>query len=314
VVRDLALAQGKRVELAVEGEDVEIDTTLSEQIRAPLTHMLRNALDHGIEAPELRAANGKDPIGRIRLSARREASSIVVELQDDGAGFNRRKIAVRAGVSAAALGDAELFRMVLEPGFSTAETVTELSGRGVGMDVVRKNIEALRGSISITSSEGVGSTITLRLPLTLAIIDGFFVEVGGETYVLPLETVTECQELKHEDVRHADGCGVFDFRGQVLPYLRLRDLFSLSGEAPAREHVAVVRYGERLAGIAVDGLLGQDQAVIKPLGKIFQNVPAVAGATITGNGRVALILDVPAVLRLAEGRGTAALSAKETTS
>jgi two-component system chemotaxis sensor kinase CheA len=182
------------------------------------------------------------------------------------------------------------------------------------MDVVRRNIEALRGSVAISSEEGLGSTVTLRLPLTLAIIEGFFVEVGRETFVIPLESVTECQALAREDVPHADGCGVIHFRGEALPYLRLRDLFELEpahSSSSVKEHVAIVRLGERQAGIAVDGLLGQDQAVIKPLGKLFRNVPAVAGSTIGGNGRVALILDVAALLTLAEARSSRSITEKE---
>ena len=303
VLRDLALEHGKRAELLIEGEDVEIDTTVGEHVRGPIMHMLRNALDHGIESPEQRRASGKDPVGRITLAARRDASHIVIELRDDGAGFCRAKIAARAGLSNdAALDDAALLAHVFAPGFSTAEVRTGLSGRGVGMDVVRRNIEALRGVVSIASEEGRGSRVTLRLPLTLAIIDGFFVDAGGETYVIPLEAVTECQELAPETVRHKGGCGVVDFRGAPLPYLRLRDLFELDAAAPEREHIAVVRSGDRQAGIAVDALLGQDQAVIKPLGPLFRNVPAVAGSTISGNGRVALILDVAALLDLAEAR------------
>ena len=307
VVRDLALEHDKRAELTIEGEDVEIDTTLGEQIRGPIMHMLRNAIDHGIENAARREALGKDPIGRIKLSARRDASHIVITLQDDGAGFSRARIAERAGGSAESartLADEELFRFVLEPGFSTAGEVTSLSGRGVGMDVVKRNIETLRGSVSIASTEGAGSSITLRLPLTLAIIEGFFVEVGTETFVIPLEAVTECQTLAREDVRHADGSGVINFRGAPLPYLRLRELFKLDDDKdqkpPEREHIAIVRSGERYAGIAVDALLGQDQAVIKPLGRLFRDVPGVAGSTIGGNGRVALILDVAALLTLAE--------------
>jgi len=305
VVRDLALEHGKRAELMIEGEDVEIDTTVAEHVRGPIMHMLRNALDHGIESPERRNAVGKDAVGRITLVARRDASHIAIELRDDGAGFSRSKIAARAGLAledAHALEDAELLERVFEPGFSTAELRSALSGRGVGMDVVRRNIEALRGTVAITSEEGVGSTVVLRLPLTLAIIDGFFVDVAGDTYVIPLEAVTECQELLPETVRHADGSGVVSFRGQPLPYLRLRELFGLEHAAPGREHIAVVKIGERQAGIAVDALLGQDQAVIKPLGPLFRDVPAVAGSTIGGDGRVALILDVAALLDLAEAR------------
>jgi two-component system chemotaxis sensor kinase CheA len=315
VVRDLAIEHGKRAELGIEGEDVEIDTTVAEHVRGPLMHMLRNALDHGIEAPERRVGVGKEAIGQLTLAARREASHIVIELRDDGAGFSRGKIAARAGLAAEAaqaLSDEALLEHVFQPGFSTATEKSGLSGRGVGMDVVRRNIEALRGTVSITSVEGAGSCVSMRLPLTLAIIDGFFVDVGGETFVIPLEAVTECQELAREDVHHEGGSGVLNFRGEPLPYVRLRDLFSLGDGTPAREHVAIVRYGDRQAGIAVDELLGQDQAVIKPLGKFFRHVPAVAGSTISGNGKVALILDVPALLGLAEARSTAVSTARRT--
>jgi two-component system chemotaxis sensor kinase CheA len=190
----------------------------------------------------------------------------------------------------------------MRPGFSTAEAVTSLSGRGVGMDVVKRNIEQLRGSVSIASSEGLGTTISLRLPLTLAIIDGFFVEVGHETFVIPLEAVTECQPLAVERAERGQGSGILSFRGEPLPYVRLRSLFKLDDTAPRveREHVAIVRSGDRHAGIAVDALLGQDQAVIKPLGTLFRDVPGVAGSTIGGDGRVALILDVQQLLALAE--------------
>ena len=305
VVRDLALEHGKRAELAIEGEDVEIDTALAEQVRGPLMHMLRNAVDHGLEGPDRREQLGKSPIGTLVLSARREAGSIVIALEDDGAGFSRARILERAalrGEDARGLPDEELFKLVMEPGFSTAEEVTSLSGRGVGMDVVKRNIEQLRGSVSIASSEGRGTTIALRLPLTLAIIDGFFVEVGHETFVIPLEAVTECQPLAVERAERGSGAGILSFRGEPLPYVRLRSLFKLDDTAPRveREHVAIVRDGERHAGIAVDALLGQDQAVIKPLGALFRAVPGVAGSTIGGDGRVALILDVPQLLALAE--------------
>jgi two-component system chemotaxis sensor kinase CheA len=271
--------------------------------------MLRNAIDHGIELPEERVARGKDPVGRLTLGARREASHIFIELSDDGAGFDRKRIGERAredgDAAAGTLDDEDLLRIVTKPGFSTADGVSDLSGRGVGMDVVRRNIEALRGSIRIRSREGRGSTIGLRLPLTLAIIDGFFVEVAGETYVLPLDNVTECIELPRSERAERDGSGVYNFRGKALPYMRLRDLFALQGAAPAREHIAIVKHGERHAGIAVDGLLGQDQAVIKPLGALFRDVPAVSGSTITGSGNVALILDVAAILRLCDERAAA---------
>jgi two-component system chemotaxis sensor kinase CheA len=305
-VRDLARAHDKSVRLEVEGDDVEVDTRVVERLRDPLTHMIRNAIDHGIESAELRAALGKTPEGRLTLRAAHDGGQIVIEVADDGAGFNRQRIAERARASGLAaqpeqLADADLLRLVFAPGFSTAETVTDLSGRGVGMDVVRRNIDALRGTIDITSAEGQGTVITVRLPLTLAIIDGFGVGVGEETYVLPLDCVLECLALPRD--RHVDGSGhgVINLRGEPLPYVRLRDRFQATGEAPAREHVVVVQCAGGRAGLAVDALYGERQAVIKSLGTTLDAVPGLSGSTILGDGRVALILDIPALLRDAVG-------------
>jgi two-component system chemotaxis sensor kinase CheA len=303
-VRDLAAATQKSVRLTLEGGDVEVDTRVIEELRDPLTHMIRNAVDHGIEPPAVRQARGKEPCGRIALRASHEGGSILIQVSDDGAGLDRERIAGRArlqGLEPEKLTDAELYRLVLEPGFSTAERVTDLSGRGVGMDVVRRNVEALRGSIAIESREGAGTTISIQLPLTLAIIEGFGVGVGAETYVIPLEAVLECVELP-ADSNPEGGGGVINLRGRPLPYLRLRDFFALGGQAPRRENIVVVQHGSRLAGIAVDALYGASQAVIKPLADMFRQLPGIAGSTILGTGRVALILDVPSLLREAVGR------------
>lgn len=306
-VRDVAAAHGRQARLVIEGEDVEVDTTVVEHIHDPLTHMIRNALDHGIESPEIRKLRGKDPCGRLTLRAYRNASSIVIQLADDGAGLDRQRIVARAralGMVAdpEMLSDPELHRLVLEPGFSTAQEITDLSGRGIGLDVVRRNVERLRGSVGIESREGEGTTITLRLPLTLAIIAGFAVGVGGETYLIPLDAVVECLELPREDCPHADGRGVLSLRGGVLPYLRLREVFGLDSAALGREHVVVVRHDGGQVGIAVDVLYGESQTVIKPLGRLFQGLPGIAGSAILGSGRVALILDVEALLRQAVPR------------
>src|SRR5262249_31405802 len=273
-----------------------------ERLRDPLTHMLRNAIDHGVEPPELRAACGKSIEGTVTLRAAHEGGSIVIEVSDDGAGFNRSRIAARAratGLSAQPeqLPDAELLGFVFAPGFSTADTVTDLSGRGVGMDVVRHNIDALRGTIDIASVEGEGSTVTARLPLTLAIIDGFGVGVGAETYVIPLDAVLECLALPQDTHDGDAGNGVVNLRGEPLPFLRLRDPPGVPGERPAREHVVVVQHAGGRAGLAVDALYGERQAVIKSLGSTLDAVPGLSGSTILGDGRVALILDVPALLR-----------------
>ena len=301
VVRDLASASGKRAALIVESGDVEVDTAVAEQLKDALMHMVRNAIDHGLEKPEIRQQNGKNPCGTITLRARHESGSILIQVSDDGAGFHREKILARARkkglISQQKLSDAEIFTLVFTPGFSTADEVTGLSGRGVGMDVVRRNIDALHGAIHIESREGQGSTIHLRLPLTLSIVEGITVSAGGENYVVPLESVVECMQLPKPGKDEA-GSGIFSVRGEPLPYLRLRDVFGLKEAKPAaRENVLIVNYGAGKAGIAVDELLGKGQAVIKPLGRLFRKVRGLAGSTILGDGCVALILDVPALVR-----------------
>ncbi|HYH97912.1 chemotaxis protein CheA [Hyalangium sp.] len=302
-LRDLCEASGKLVRLEVSGEDVEVDTTVVELIRDPLMHLVRNAVDHGIEAPSVRKKRGKEYYGTLKLRAFRDAGSIVVEVEDDGVGLDRERIHARA-LALGLLGpgeereDSELFQFIFAPGFSTAERVTELSGRGIGMDVVKRNIESLRGSISIDTRAGAGTTIHMRLPLTLSIIEGFSVGVGEETYVLPLESVLECVELPDAE-KSAGRAGVLNLRGHPLPFLRLRDHFAVEGQPPARESVVVVSQGRGQAGLAVDTLLGQGQTVVKPLGKFFQQVSGVSGSAILGTGRVALILDIPSLFEKA---------------
>jgi two-component system chemotaxis sensor kinase CheA len=304
-VRDVAGAQRKQVRLVLEGEDVEVDTRVVEHIRDPLMHMIRNAADHGIEAPDERRAGGKDPCGRLTLRAFHEGALVVIQLEDDGRGLDRERIvrrAVERGLLAegAPLADQDVYALIFEPGFSTAERVTEVSGRGVGMDVVRRNVDALRGSVSVESRPGRGATISLRLPLTLAIIQGFRVGVAGEVYILPLEAVSECVELPAGSERGR--CGVLNLRGRPLPFLRLRDQFGLGGDPPVRENVVVVQHAGAPVGLAVDALLGESQTVIKPLGRMFQGVRGVSGSAILGDGRVALILDVGGLLREVLGR------------
>lgn len=309
-VRDVAQAHGKLARLVIEGEEVEVDTTIVEYLKDPITHMIRNALDHGIEPPDRRKQAGKDAAGRVTLRAFHEAGNIVIQVEDDGAGLNRRKILEKArsqGMLAAGqhLASDDVYRLIFEPGFSTAETVTDLSGRGVGMDVVRRQVDGLRGTVAIESRSGAGSTVTIRLPLTLAIIDGFVVGVGEETYVIPLDVVVECVELPMSECRRTEGRGMINLRGAALPYLRLRDLFSAAGEPSRREKVVVVTHHGCQAGLVVDDLFGERQAVIKPLNKLFHGVPGISGATILGDGRVALILDVPSVLRHTLNQATA---------
>jgi two-component system, chemotaxis family, sensor kinase CheA len=301
-VRDVATAQGKQAYVELSGEDVDVDMNVIEHLRDPLTHIVRNAVDHGIESPEHRQAFGKDPRGRLSLQAWHEGGSIVIKVQDDGAGLERSKVIERARAMGYAtdfdkLGDNELFRLILEPGFSTASEVTEFSGRGVGMDVVRRNVEALRGVISIESRAGVGTTITIRLPLTLAIIRGFAVGVDEETYIMPLDTVIECIEFPRDGSDEFASRGVINLRGQALPYVRLRDCFRLGGRPPERENVLVLRYRDQRVGLVVDRLFGENQTVIKPLGRTLGDLPGVSGSAILGSGRVALILEVEGLMR-----------------
>ena len=301
-VRDVATAQGKLAYVELAGEDVDVDMNVIEHLRDPLTHIVRNAVDHGIEEPERRRELGKDPRGRLSLQAWHEGGSIVIKVQDDGAGLERSKVIERAramGYTADfdKLNDHELFRLILEPGFSTASEVTEFSGRGVGMDVVRRNVEALRGVISIESRAGVGTTITIRLPLTLAIIRGFAVGVDEETYIMPLDAVIECIELPRDGSEEFASRGVINLRGQALPYVRLRECFRLGGQPTERENVLVLRYHDQRVGLVVDRLFGENQTVIKPLSRTLGELPGVSGSAILGNGRVALILEVEGLLR-----------------
>jgi two-component system chemotaxis sensor kinase CheA len=270
-------------------------------LKDPLLHLVRNAVDHGLEMPASRESKGKNPCGLIRLSAAHSGGNIIVKLEDDGAGFDRARIlekAKRAGLvsSKDEIRDQDVYDLVFRAGFSTAESVTDLSGRGVGLDVVRRNIDTLRGTVEITSSASKGSTITIRLPLTLAIIEGFSVRVGSEFFIVPLEYVTECTELP-ADQRNPEASGILSLRGSAVPYVRLRRAFSLPGENPKRENIVVVRINDFHAGIAVDELLGGMQTVVKPLGRAFRAVPGIAGSTVLGDGRVGLIIDVPSLLR-----------------
>jgi two-component system, chemotaxis family, sensor kinase CheA len=310
VVRDLGRELGKDVELVLTGVDTELDKTMVEKISDPLMHLVRNALDHGIETAEVRVSRGKPARGQLHLNAYHETGSVVIEVADDGGGLDRERILERAialGLTGAerTLSDREVYRFVLEPGFSTAKTVTSVSGRGIGMDVVNRNVEALRGAIDIDCEPGRGTTIVMRLPLTLAIIDGFLVGVGNSSYVVPLDMVFECMELPAADRERVRESGYVNLRGEVLPLLRLRDVFEAEGEPGKRENVVVVRYGGRQAGLVVDTLLGEFQTVIKPLGRLFERLSGISGSTILGTGEVALILDVPALVERASGRDTA---------
>jgi len=309
VVHDLGRDLGKEVELVISGAETELDKSMVERLSDPLMHLVRNALDHGIESPEQRQLRGKPPRGRLQLHACHETGSIVVEVADDGGGLDRERILQRAlerGLvqPGQSLSEREICQLIMEPGFSTAQEVTSVSGRGIGMDVVRRNVEGLRGSIAIDSVPGEGTAIALRVPLTLAIIDGFLVGVGRSTYVIPLKMVVECLELSPEDRARVRESGYVNLRGEVLPLLRLRELFDLAGSPGRRENVVVVDYGGRRAGFVVDALQGEFQTVVKPLGRLFDRLEGVSGSTILGNGEVALILDVPALVQQVLQAGT----------
>lgn len=300
-VHDLAQKHGKTARLVIEGSDVEIDTTVVDHLRDPILHMIRNAIDHGLETCEQRIAQGKPGFGTITLRASHELGSILIEIADDGAGFNRERILEKAsalGISASSrnLSNEEIHNLVFEAGLSTAKQVTDLSGRGIGMDVVKRNVERLRGSITIKSRPGHGTTITLRLPLTLAIINGFAVRAGEEEFILPLDSVVECLELPAEHNAGKTG-GVINLRGKAVPYIRLRELFAVPGRPPRQENVVIVEHAGFRAGFAADVLLGEQQTVIKPLGSLFRHTQGIFGSTIMGDGRAALILDVPSLCR-----------------
>jgi two-component system chemotaxis sensor kinase CheA len=294
-VRDIAAMQGKQVRLELDGEDVEVDASIVHQLRDPLLHMIRNAVDHGVESRATRAAAGKPECATVRLRAAHERGNVVITVEDDGGGLRRDRLLATArarGMLAADAepSDAELHALILEPGFSTADTITQLSGRGVGMDVVRQNVESLRGSLSLRSEEGVGTTVTLRLPLTIAIIGGFLVGVGGECYVIPSEAVCECLAVTEEESSRVTG--VLNVRGIALPYARLGAFFGVPASLSARRNLVVVQHDGRQFGLVVDRLLGERQAVLKPLDRLFDRVPGVSGSTILGDGRVSLILDM----------------------
>jgi len=301
VVRDVSQELGKDIDLIISGAETELDKTVVEKIGDPLMHLLRNAMDHGIETAEARLAAGKPAKGHLHLNAYHDSGSIVLEIADDGAGLNRDRILEKAherGLIAqgANLTDQEIYNLIFEPGFSTAQAVTNLSGSGVGMDVVKRNITLLRGTVDLDSQPGKGTVVRIRLPLTLAIINGFLVGIGQSTYVIPLDMVQECIELSEDDGVASREQGYLDLRGEVLPLVYLRDHFHHEGPASRRQNVVVVRYAELKAGLVVDDLLGEFQTVIKPLGKLFGALRGISGSTILGSGAVALILDVPALL------------------
>ena len=305
VVHDVARELGKDIELVVSGEDAELDKTVVERIADPLTHLVRNAMDHGIEPADVRIARGKPARGTVRLNAFHDSGAIVIEVGDDGGGLQRDRIlekAIERGLVEPGrhLSDGEIYALIFEPGFSTAAAITNLSGRGVGMDVVKRNIAELRGSVSVASEPGQGTTVTVRLPLTLAIINGFQVTVGKSVFVVPLDMIDECVEFSAEP-----GHDYTNLRGEVLPFLRVREMFALGGAPEGRENIVVVRHAGQKVGLVVDALLGEFQTVIKPLGRLFSQIRGISGSSINGSGEVVLILDVPVLMERASARASA---------
>ncbi|OGS36625.1 MAG: hypothetical protein A2293_09675 [Elusimicrobia bacterium RIFOXYB2_FULL_49_7] len=306
LVRDLSNKSGKQVELSINGAETELDKNVIEQINDPLVHMVRNAADHGIETPEERAKAGKSAVGRIVLNAYHQGGNIVIEIQDDGKGLNKNKIrkkAVEKGLIPAdvQMDEAELFNLIFLPGFSTADKVTDISGRGVGMDVVRKNIEKLGGNVSIGSTEGKGTTFTIRLPLTMAILDGMVIQVGSERFLLPVLSIKESLRPKRNEVSTVQNKGeVVNVRGNLIQLIRLHKLFNLVStiEKPWEGLVIIVDLNGRHYGILVDGLLGQQQVVIKSLKAEFKQIKGVSGAAILGDGHVGLILDPKGIVEI----------------
>ncbi len=297
LVRDLSAELNKEIELVTEGGDTELDKTVIDQLNDPLVHLLRNSIDHGIEAPDVRVSSGKPAQGSIRLSAEHIGGEVVVRIIDDGKGLDVQKIrdrAIEKGLinSEARLKDTEIYSLIFLPGFSTAERVTSVSGRGVGMDVVKRSMDALRGKIEIDSKVGVGTTLTIKLPLTLAIIDGLQIRADNEIYIIPLPIVEECVELTADEYRRDTRNRTLHLRGELIPYLRLREVFSLEPTPPPIEQVVIARYGQNRIGIAVDEVLGQQQTVIKSLGRAIGNVDGISGATVNGDGSMSLILDI----------------------
>lgn len=305
MVRDLAGKLEKKVELKLSGEQTELDKTVLEKLGDPLVHLVRNSVDHGIEPSADRRSAGKPETGTVHLNAFHRGGSIVVEVSDDGRGLNRERILAKArerdliGPNENP-GDEQLFDLIFSPGFSTAAATTDVSGRGVGMDVVRRNIRELGGNVELRSREGRGTTFTITLPLTLAIMDGQSLRVGEEQYILPLTAIIESVQVTRDNVRTVAGQGeVVSFRGEYLPVIRLHELFNAPSSEPGQELLVVVEGDNRRAGLVIDELLGQQQVVIKSLEANFRRMPGMSGATILGDGNVALILDVPGVIRLA---------------
>ena len=297
LVHDLARETGKVIELVTEGETTEVDKTVIERLADPLVHLVRNSIDHGLEPPAERLGAGKTEAGTVTLAAHQSGGEVIISIKDDGRGINRDRVRAKAESSGLIapgqpLSDQELLQLIFAPGFSTAAAITNLSGRGVGMDVVKKTVEALRGTIDIVSLPGQGSEVSLRIPLTLAIIDGLLVRVGSGRYVIPLSAVEECLELSLEEDLRSRGRSFISLRDSLVPFLRLRDLFRTGTKPDVHQKVVVISTGTERVGLVVDQIIGDHQTVIKSMSKLHNDVATFSGATILGDGSVALILDV----------------------
>jgi two-component system, chemotaxis family, sensor kinase CheA len=305
LVRDLSQELGKEIELTTDGEETELDKTVIEKLNDPLVHLIRNCIDHGIELPDARISSGKPRTGTIHLSAVHSGAHVIIQIVDDGKGLDKEAIlakAIEKGLAHAntEVSDKEIYSFIFQAGFSTAKVVTNVSGRGVGMDVVRKAIDALRGSIEIISEKDRGTTVTVKLPLTLAIVEGLLVNIGDGSYVLPLSIVEECVELTRDDVKRSHGRNIANIRGEIVPYIRLRNEFGITGQSPLIEQIVVTGNNGSRIGFVVDHVIGEHQTVIKNLGRIYKDVDGVSGATILGDGTVALIIDVPNLIKRVE--------------
>lgn len=300
LVRDLSESLGKDVELATEGGDTELDKTVIESLDDPMVHIIRNCIDHGIESPDDREKAGKARQGKVNLSATHSGDSVIIKITDDGAGLDSEAILAKArsrGIIGpeTELTEKEIFSLIFEPGFSTAKEITDVSGRGVGMDVVRKNLENLRGSVDIESKKGRGTCISLKLPLTLAIIDGLLVDIGREYYVIPLSTVEKCVELTRKEADLARERSIMNYMGKAVPYLNMRDIFETPGDRPEIEKVVFNEVNGEIVGLGVDRLVGQSQIVIKKMSKVYEDIKNFSGATVLGDGTVALVIDIPQI-------------------
>lgn len=314
LVRDLAGSLGKEINLEIAGGETELDKTVIERISDPLVHLVRNSIDHGIETPEERVSAGKPRQGTLRVSAAHAGGAVVINVEDDGKGLDRGKILAKAQAMGVVekgqeLSDGEVYNLIFHPGLSTATRVSDVSGRGVGMDVVKREIVKLRGQVDITSWPGEGTAVSMRLPLTLAIIDGLLIEVGAARYVVPLSHVRECVELTRRQVEQAHGRHLVVVREEIIPYVRLREVFATQGERPPIEQIVVVEDQGLRVGLVADSIIGNSQAVIKSLGRVFGHAEGVSGATILGDGTVALIIDVAGLVRLAQGEEAASFGA-----